>query len=237
MTAANRAETFAEFSQRHPLTLNKIAAAIHRAEPERIRIQKPARVEKNLGAIIEALLRLSNQHSFEATSLRMLADETGMSMGGLYAYFPGKHELLGSILSAGGQLISDIFNAEMADISDHSEKLSIALRTHLYASEALHDWFYFAFMEAKNLPPADQKSAQSLEIASEQAFANILADGAAAGVFDCKQPQMIAAHIKALLQDWYVKRWKYRQRGISVEHYHQQITDLALRFLTATIPA
>jgi len=37
--------------------------------------------------------------------------------------------------------------------------------------------------------------------------------------------------IKPLLQDWYVKRWKYQHRNVSVESYVAHVTDLVCAYL------
>jgi hypothetical protein len=54
---------------------------------------------------------------------------------------------------------------------------------------------------------------------TESIFSDILESGVASGVFTFNDPLLVAAAIKALLQDWYLKRWKYRRRMISVEGY------------------
>jgi len=37
--------------------------------------------------------------------------------------------------------------------------------------------------------------------------------------------------IKAILQDWYLKRWKYEMRNISVEQYASFLIDLVESYL------
>jgi hypothetical protein len=44
-------------------------------------------------------------------------------------------------------------------------------------------------------------------------------------------PQLTASVIKAMLQDWYLKRSKYRKRNISVDHY----SEFVLQFIEAFI--
>ena len=47
----------------------------------------------NLQKIFEATFKLANAKGFQAMSLRDLSRETGISMGGLYAYIGSKNEL------------------------------------------------------------------------------------------------------------------------------------------------
>ncbi len=50
-------------------------------------------------------------------------------------------------------------------------------------------------------------------------FIDILEQGLHEGVFSLESPVLTATVIKAMLQDWYVKRWKYSRRRVSVDAY------------------
>lgn len=86
-------------------------------------------------------------------------------------------------------------------------------------SEAMQPWFVFAFMEAKSFPPAERQRAKDMEVMTEKIIANVLKQGVASRVFTIEQVTLTASLIKPLLQDWYVKRAKYRTRGTSIEAY------------------
>jgi TetR/AcrR family transcriptional regulator, cholesterol catabolism regulator len=98
------------------------------------------------------------------------------------------------------------------------------VRTHLYLSEIMQPWFYFSYMEAKNLPDAERHAAVEGELNTEQLFVDILEAGVDQGEFDTADCRMTAALIKAMLQDWYLKRAKYARRKISVDRYCQFLT-------------
>ena len=55
-------------------------------------------------------------------------------------------------------------------------------------------------------------------------FADVIAEGVRQGVFAVEDPLFAATLIKPLLQDWYVKRSKYRERGIDAQTYAAQVT-------------
>ncbi len=57
------------------------------------------------------------------------------------------------------------------------------------------------------------------EAATEEIFAGVLRRGVEIGVFATADAELTAALVKPLLQDWYVKRAKYRRRGTSIEDY------------------
>ncbi|WP_018478031.1 TetR/AcrR family transcriptional regulator [Pontibacter roseus] len=57
--------------------------------------------EQSVGTLVEVALRLFAQKGYEATSIRAIASEAGMSLGLLYNYFSGKEQLLEEIFRQG----------------------------------------------------------------------------------------------------------------------------------------
>jgi len=199
-----------------------------------IRVQKEHVAVANLARIIEATLRLSNERGFHAASLRDLAKATGLSMGGLYCYFENKTMLLSMILGEVMATVTEILSAPPQEVvSDARAHLRWFFDTHVRLSEAMLPWFVFAFMEAKSFPPAERKIAVEGEAATERIMAEILERGVASGAFAIAEVGLTASLIKPLLQDWYVKRAKYRKRGTSIDGYIEAVTAFAERALTA----
>ena len=61
------------------------------------------------------------------------------------------------------------------------------------------------------------------EAATERVFSEVLHRGVKAGVFADSQPEFTASLIKPMLQDWYVKRSKWRRRNVSASEYSQMV--------------
>jgi hypothetical protein len=74
-------------------------------------------------------------------------------------------------------------------------------------------------METKNLGREETRKAIESELLTESIFVEILEHGKAAGDFQVQDTRLTAAMIKAMLQDWYLKRWKYKRRKIHVDAY------------------
>ncbi len=187
-------------------------------------MQKTELAIANLGRIIVATLKLSNKKGFHATSLRDLAQASGLSMGGLYTYFPNKPMLLSMIL---GEVVTTTLEVlrEPPDnvVGDASAHLDWVLETHIRLTEAMRPWFVFAFMEAKSFPSAERQMAVDAEVAIEKIVADVLAAGVTSGAFVIPDVTLTASLIKPLLQDWYVKRAKYRKRGIPIETFIESV--------------
>ena len=196
-----------------------------------IHVNKEQTIIKNLEKIFDATLEISNQKGFQAMSMRDLAKGAGLSSGGLYAYFPGKIDLLTMLQKHGRKMVQEILFKLVKETQDHVSKLRIALKTHLYLSEFMQPWFYFSYMEAKNLSEPERQNAIESELTTEKLFAVIVGQGQDAGLFERRDPQLTAAIIKAILQDWYLKRWKFSRRNISVDQYANFIVEFVEAFL------
>ena len=93
---------------------------------------------------------------------------------------------------------------------DTAQKLRAMIRTHLFLSEMMQSWFYFSFMEAKNLNLDERKKAIDSDLWTEKLLEKLLVKGREEKVFDNRDAGLTAEAIKALLQDWYLKRSKFR---------------------------
>jgi AcrR family transcriptional regulator len=198
---------------------------------EMIRVKKEHTVVKNLEKIFEATLKISNKKGFQAMTMRNLSKESGLSMGALYAYFSTKDELIEMLRRQHAHIMFRIFEDQIKRDMSPEVKLNTAIRTHLYLSEAMQPWFYFAYMETKNMSRAKQEKAMASELASEAIFSDILLEGQVKNVFTAHPHELAASLIKAVLQDWYLKRWKYRGRNISVDQYADFVTRFIARIV------
>jgi AcrR family transcriptional regulator len=207
-------------------TTDALCAEILECHRSTIAVKKPAFAVRKLNLIVSAALDLSNQKGFQAMSLRDLSAASGVSMGGLYAYFDSKTTLLAMILNEVTRQVRTVLSEAPDDIaSKPPAHLDWLIETHIRLTEAMLPWFTFAFMEAKNFPPAERRMATDSEELTETIFADAILAGIKSGDFKADTSPLLAALIKPLLQDWYVKRAKYRRRGIEIETYIQTVQN------------
>ena len=225
---------YAEFQRQVSLSKQDICREVFADNRKAIRVKKEDKVVKNLERIFDATLNISNKKGFQAMSMRDLSKETNLSMGALYAYFSSKEELLEMLQHQRRTITKRILSSYIDAEKDPQVKLKIAVRTHLYLSEIMQPWFYFAYMETKNLSKRQQEMAIASELYTEKIFLDILDQGHRQGCFQIDDRQLTASAIKAMLQDWYLKRWKYAKRKISVDQYAQFVLELLRRFILHT---
>jgi AcrR family transcriptional regulator len=199
--------------------------------PNAFQIKKEKTISKNLERIFAAALKISNKKGFHAMSMRDLSKAANLSIGALYNYFSGKEELLEMMQrhrrTITGRVLRSNINVEQEPLA----KLRTAIQTHLYLSEAMQPWFYFSYMEAKNISPKERRAAVQGELSTEKLFADIVSSGRDLGVFATEDCMLTASLIKAMIQDWYIKRSKYARRQIDVDAYARFV----MRFIENSI--
>ena len=222
---------YAEFQKEVHLSGKDICREILASNRQSIRVKKEDTVVKNLERIFSATLKISNQKGFQAMSMRDLSRETRLSMGALYSYFTSKDELLAMLQHQRRTITGRILEEHIGRESEPAAKLRTAILTHLYLSEAMQPWFYFSYMEAKNLSAEEQALAVASELYTEQIFSDILKQGQEKGCFSRRDAQLTASLIKALVQDWYLKRRKYAKRNITVDQYGRFVLEFVEGFV------
>lgn len=217
---------FDAFKLELSLSRQDIYRELYQQNKDLVRIKKEHVAVKNLARIIDSTLRLANSKGFHAMSLRDLCADSGMSVGGLYAYIKNKDDLIHLIQSHGFILTRRTLLAHTAGIESPREKLYAAVKSHIYLSEMMLAWFSFSFMEAKSLPKKEKQEAIAAEIEIENIICGIIEQGIEAGAFEPVNARLLSSATKALMQDWYLKRRKYRNQGVHVSQYATFVRDV-----------
>ncbi|MEX2129863.1 MAG: hypothetical protein WD772_00125, partial [Pseudohongiellaceae bacterium] len=105
------------------------------------------------------------------------------------------------------------------------QQLKAIVYGDLYMNDILSPWYYFCFMEAKGLPREQQERAMQLELKFEQMLIDVFMRGTKLGLFDCQEPELLASHVTGMVQQWYVKRWKFKRKQTDIETYAGFVFD------------
>jgi hypothetical protein len=94
----------------------------------------------------------------------------------------------------------------------------------------LQPWFYFVFMDSRVLQAQHRHTAKASELYVQSLFADVIAriPGRPPGSAD-----LVAAHIMATFQDWYVKRWKYRAANVTPDMFADSAVRMMRGYLSA----
>lgn len=218
--------------QLHPreLTSSVLCAVIFRQFSDTIRVQKEHVAVPNLEKIILAALDIGRAKGFHSTTTRDLAEASGLSMGAIYNYVESKETLLRMILAGVDYAVENaIVPFDKGEQDDPKMRLHGLIRRHIEVSDILQRWFAFAFLEVKAFDKAARDQVLQSELRNERLMADAIADGTARGLFIDMPPLRLAALIMPLLQDWYIKRWKFRKRGMTSSAYVEAVTGFVDR--------
>ena len=216
---------YKEFKKLYAVSNQDISREVFHRNQDTIQIKKEKTAVNNLEKIFNAVFYISSHKGFQSMSMRDLSKKTGMSLGSLYACFPGKKVLLDIIQTQGWSIVKkDLVQVAGAHENPH-KKLRAVIKAHVFLSELFGQWFYFTFMEARNI-----KAVKSMEEYTQKILTDILIQGEKQGVFKSMDNALTASMIKAMQQEWYLKRWKYKNLKISVDQYADHLINFVESF-------
>ncbi len=205
---------FREFTTLCPLDHDTIIARLAAKHFSTSNERRRVKAEQNLNVIITATFELAATIGFARMSMRDLHKASGLSLGGLYNYFDSKESLALMIADALHLVAFEWLPTLTDETMTHEQQLEHLIRGHIYLSETLRPWFYFVFMESKNLPEPNKASARSVELRFQSLIATLLGED-----------NLHASHIMALMQDWHVKHWKYR--SVNIDDFADSVVALS----------
>lgn len=197
----------------------------------KMEIKNPKIAIGNLEKIFSATFTLANAKGFQAMSLRDLSRETGISMGGLYAYIGSKNDLASLIEGVLRHTIEQIVGGLSAHDLEPLQCIRAIVYGEIFAMEKMSSWYYFCFMELKGLPREQQQQTLELELRFEGILMDAVLEGVASGQFFCDQPKLLASQVTAQLQQWHLKQWKFKLRDIGKQEYAQFVFESLLKCL------
>lgn len=198
---------------------------VFRRDQDTMKIKKEKTAVNNLEKIFTAVFNIAYKKGFQAMSMRDLSQKTGMSLGALYAYFPGKEKLLSIIQTQGWSIIKKDLEQVSKTHKNPWEKLKAVIKTHIFLSELFRPWFYFTFMEARNI-----EAVKSMAKYTQKILTDILVLGKGQGIFKPNDHELTASMIKAMQQEWYLKRWKYQKLKVSVDQFADHLIGMVATF-------
>ena len=217
--------SFESYQKSFTLKGDKLYEKIYEQNKAYIKIKKSHVATANLKRIFAAAFKLSSQMSFHAMSLRDLAQSTGVSMGSIYSCI-SKKENITVIVKNLVKEVSEEYMIIGRRESDTWSKLETTIRMQFYSSCILQPWLFFLYFETRSLPEKHQRESKQIELNSIANYKSIIESGIKDGTFETRQADFIAQNILVLIQDWYLKPWKNKARGIEREQYLDDILQL-----------
>jgi AcrR family transcriptional regulator len=216
---------YKEFKKLYAVSNQDISREVFHKNQGSIQIKKEKTAVNNLEKIFNAVFYLSSKKGFQSMSMRDLSQKTGMSLGSVYAYFPGKKVLLDTVQTQGWDIIKKDLDQVSKFHENPHKQLREVIKAHIFLSELFGQWFYFTFMEARHI-----EAVKFMEEYTQKIITDILVSGDEQGVFKSMDHVLTASMIKAMQQEWYLKRWKYKNLKISVDQYADHVINMVESF-------
>ncbi len=224
--------TYQEFLKQNDLSQTTLWQHFYQLHKDKIEIKKQKVAEQKLALLINATFKLSHDRGFALMTLRDLSRETKMSLGSIYSYI-GSKEQLALMIHQFLPYLCELYlkgppsSAESKPTAEN--QLMALIEGHIYLTEYLRPWFFFAYMEAKYTSKAIKTIALTNERQTQDLVLKLIKQGQKQ--LKISDPTLATMTIKALLQNWYLKRPVFKKQKISPEDYIQHIASLVKKGL------
>jgi AcrR family transcriptional regulator len=222
--------SFNAFSENFDYRNDQIYQMVFERNQDRIKLKKSGIAAVNLKKIFESTFALSAKIGFHEMSLRDLSKATGISMGGIYSCLSKKEDIALMVLDIVEKVTTEN-NDKVKTETDELLSLEMAIKYHLYASTILQPWFFFLYFETRSLSSEGQKRSKAIEMNTIETFENIISIGLNKGIFNVNSPYFVAHSITIVLQDWYLKPWKNKEKNIALEDYSSYLFLMVKKLL------
>ncbi len=216
--------SYKEFKENFEYKGGRLYSLIFETNKDKIKVSKEKFAVRNLQKIFDATFLISPKIGFEAMSLRDLSAETGLSMGGLYSSISSK-EAIAIIVKDVVAVICQQIVEESREQDDPLDALRVLVKGYLYASTIMQQWFNFLYFETRCLPQIDQEESKNLELTQvgelEKLISKLSPDLKA-----CHKSGFVATMALSMIQERYLKPWKYQKAEKTVDEYADNCLQL-----------
>lgn len=190
----------------------------------------PPRTGTRRSELIALAGRMFREHGYHGVGMRALADAAGIQAASLYHHFRNKEELLlQTIFVVDRDLI-----VEQLPLLDgpghHAERLAELVRAHVRHIGANRDAWYVAGRELRALSPERQEAVQSYRRDYQRRIARHLAEGVAAGEFDCPDPRLATLALLDLINGPH--EWFDPAGRLTIEEIADRYAEMVVRQLS-----
>lgn len=156
-----------------------------------------------------AALQLFARYGYAAVSMRQIAAQVGVQASALYRYTPDKQSLLFDLMRVHLLELLDS-HAALPPITDPKAALEQFTRFHIRFHTARSDAVFIAYMELRNLEPANFAQIEAMRRQYEARLHAIVERGQADGVFAVPDAKLATYALIAMMTG--VNTW-YREGG------------------------
>ena len=200
-----------------------VYVAVFERHKDRIKTKKQKFAVNNLEKIFKATFKISSKIGFHEMSLRDLCRETGLSMGGIYSCIESKDMIAIFVKDLVQLVFSEIIKSAL-DLDNPQQALDDLIRHSMYSADILRPWFYFLYFETRSLPKDHQQDSKNIELNMIEKIEVLLIK-----ISPRKKSinnRFIANMTLTMIQERYLKHWKYKSDDTNIDEHADQILKL-----------
>jgi 3-oxoacyl-[acyl-carrier protein] reductase len=193
-------------------------------------------VDKRREQIVLAAIKLFAKKGYHKTTLRNLAEETGLSQGNIYDYVGSKEDIFFLIHQFAAGSAMEAMTQALEEVSDPLEKLRRMVRAEFNTMDKLADAIMLIYQEGHILKKSLLRSLLKKERAHLEVFESVIEECVNTGVLRECNERVVANLIKSMVDAWVLKRWDLRGHASAID-VEKTILDLLFRgFLKQDLP-
>lgn len=173
-------------------------------------VKNPQLVHKRREQIVLAAINLFAQKGFHKTTLRNLAEQTGLSQASIYDYVGSKEDIFFLIHELAASAAMEAMTKSLEQVSAPLEKLRRMIRAEFSTMDKLADAIMLIYQEGHILTKPLLQSLLKKERAHLGVIESILEECVEKGILRACNVRVVANLIKSMVDAWVLKRWDLR---------------------------
>jgi TetR/AcrR family transcriptional regulator, cholesterol catabolism regulator len=189
-------------------------------------------VTKRRRQIVDAAVKLFIEHGYHKTTTRILAKETGMSIGSLYEYVSTKDDVLYLVCIAIHNEVEEGLQEALSRSNEGREALREIIRKYLSVCHKMSDHILLMYQVTHFLPVKWRKKVLEAEMRITNLFIEAMGELKKAGklALDDESINLTGHNISVIGHSWTFRRWYYH-KNFTIEQFIDKQTDFIMGFL------
>jgi TetR/AcrR family transcriptional regulator, cholesterol catabolism regulator len=189
-------------------------------------------VEERRRHIVDVAVKLFIKHGYHKTTTRILAKETGLSIGSLYEYVSTKDDVLYLVCIAIHTEVELALKKALAKTTGGREALSKIIRSYFLVCNRMSDHVLLMYQVTHFLPEKWQKKVLEAELRITSLFIDAMLQLKAEGklALDDGTINLVGHNISVIGHTWAYRRW-YFAKHFTIEEYIEKQTEFIMGFL------
>lgn len=189
-------------------------------------------VEERRRQIVDSAVKLFIKYGYHKTTTRILAKETGLSIGSLYEYVSSKEDVLYLVCMAIHNEVEQALKEAMTHALAGKEALAEIIRSYFLVCNRMSDHVLLMYQVTHFLPEKWQQKVLEAELRITDLFLDAMHQLKTEGKLNLDDGaiNLVGHNISIIGHTWAFRRW-YFAKHFTIEEYITKQTEFIMGFL------